>query len=130
MAEALAKSNNYRVLRRLQPREIFKPSIGHATKTGILLDVETTGLDQQKDEVIELGMVKFDYLSDGRVAGVRDVFSSFNEPAVTTPPEVSALTGIKNEMVAGQTIEEVAVTAFLDDAAIIIAHNAGFDPER
>jgi DNA polymerase-3 subunit epsilon len=127
IAEALAKSTDYRVLRRLVPRETFSPSVGLITKTGILLDVETTGLDQQKDEVIELGMIKFDYLPDGRVAGVRDVFSSFNEPSNPIPPEVTALTGITNDMVAGHRIDETAVQSFADDAVIIIAHNAGFD---
>jgi DNA polymerase-3 subunit epsilon len=127
MAEALAKSTDYRVLRRLVRRETFAPSIGQSTKTGILLDVETTGLDQEKDEVIELGMVKFDYLSDGRIAGLRDVFSSFNEPSTPIPLEITALTGITNEMVAGQRIDEATVTSFVDDAVIVIAHNAGFD---
>jgi DNA polymerase-3 subunit epsilon len=97
------------------------------TKTGILLDVETTGLDQQKDEIIELGMVKFDYLADGRIAGLRDVFSSFNEPSAPIPPDVTALTGITDEMVAGHCIDEVAVSSFVGDAVIVIAHNAGFD---
>jgi DNA polymerase III subunit epsilon len=127
MAEALAKSADYRVLRRLVRRATFAPSIGQSTKTGILLDVETTGLDQQKDEVIELGMVKFDYLPDGRIAGLRDVFSSFNEPSAPIPPEVIALTGITNEIVAGQRIDEAAVSSFADDAVIVIAHNASFD---
>src|SRR5215831_966982 len=127
MAEALAKSADYRVLRRLVRREAFAPSVGQSTKTGILIDVETTGLDQQKDEVIELGMVKFDYLPDGRIAGLRDVFSSFNEPSAPIPPEVIALTGITNEMVAGQRIDEAAVSWFADDAVIVIAHNASFD---
>jgi DNA polymerase-3 subunit epsilon len=127
MAEALAKSTDYRVLRRLVPRETFNPSVGLITKTGILLDVETTGLDQRKDEVIELGMVKFDYLPDGRIAGLRDVFSSFNEPSDPIPPEVTALTGITNDMVALHRIDEAAVSAFADDAVIIIAHNASFD---
>jgi DNA polymerase-3 subunit epsilon len=127
MAEALAKSSDYRVLRRLVRRETLAPSIGQSTKTGILLDVETTGLDRQKDEVIELGMVKFEYLPDGRIVGVRDVFSSFNEPSASIPPEVIALTGITNEMVAGQRIDEAAVSSFADDAVITIAHNASFD---
>ena len=127
MAEALAKSADYRVLRRLVRREAFAPPVGQSTKTGILLDVETTGLDQQKDEVIELGMVKFDYLPDGRIAGLRDVLSSFNEPSTPIPPEVIALTGITNEMVAGQRIDEAAVSWFADDAVIVIAHNASFD---
>jgi DNA polymerase-3 subunit epsilon len=127
MAEALAKSADYRVLRRLVPRTTFAPSIGQSTKTGILLDVETTGLDQQKDEIIELGMVKFDYLPDGRIAGLKDAFSSFNEPSVSIPLDVTALTGITNEMVAGQRIDEAAVSSFANDAVIVIAHNASFD---
>ncbi len=127
MAEALAKSADYRVLRRLVRRETFVPSNGQSTKTGILIDVETTGLDQQKDEVIELGMVKFDYLPDGRIAGVRDAFASFNEPSVPIPPEITALTGITNEMVAGQRVDEEVVSSFADDAVIVIAHNASFD---
>ena len=126
IAEALAQSPNYRVLRRLVPRTSFTPSVG-PTKTAILLDVETTGLDQRKDEVVELGMVKFDYLPDGRIAGIRDVFSSFNEPLEPIPPDVIALTGITNEMVAGHRIDEAAVSSFADEAVIVIAHNSGFD---
>ena len=109
MAEALANSADYRVLRRLVPREIFTSPIGQNTKTGILLDVETTGLDQQKDEVIELGMVKFDYLPDGRIASLRDVYASFNEPSEPIPLEVTALTGITDDMVAGQRIDDSTV---------------------
>src|SRR5215471_13325061 len=126
MAEALARSADYRVLRRLVPRTNFTPSVGPA-KTAILLDVETTGLDQRKDEVVELGMIKFDYLPDGRIVAIRDIFSSFNEPLEPIPPEVTALTGITNEMVAGHRIDEAAVSSFADDAVIVIAHNAGFD---
>src|ERR1700730_8716364 len=127
MAEALVNSGDYRVLRRLMPRTTFVPSDGQVSKTGVILDVETTGLDQQKDEIIELGMVKFDYLPDGSIAGLRDVFTSFNQPSGSIPEEVTALTGITDEMVAGQRIDEAAVSAFVADAVIVIAHNAGFD---
>lgn len=127
MAEALVKSADYRVLRRLVSRKTFAPSIGQSTKTGILLDVETTGLDQRKHEIIELGMVKFDYLPDGRIVGIKDVFSSFNEPSEPIPLEIAALTGITNAMVAGQRTNEAAVSSFADDAVIVIAHNASFD---
>jgi DNA polymerase-3 subunit epsilon len=126
MAEALAESGEYRVLRRLVPRAIA-PARGPTCKTGIILDVETTGLDHGKDEIIELGMVKFDYLPDGRIAGLRDIFTSFNEPSGLIPPEVTALTGITADMVAGHRIDEAAVSSFVAKAVIVIAHNAGFD---
>jgi len=82
MAHTLEKSGNYRVLRRLVPRDVITPVPDHEQmKVGVLLDVETTGLDAKTDEVIELGMVKFAYCPDGRVAHVIDSFGSLNEPA-------------------------------------------------
>jgi hypothetical protein len=53
-------------------------------------------------------MVKFDYLPDGRVASVKDTFSAFNEPTVPISAEVTLLTGITDEMVAGHRIDEGA----------------------
>lgn len=127
MAEALSRSTDYRVLRRLIPRPTSVPASGQETKVGILLDTETTGLDHPTHEIIELGMIKFDYTPDGRIVGVRDTFSAFNEPSAPIPPEVTALTGITDEMVAGHRIGGAAVTAFVEGAVIAIAHNAGFD---
>ncbi|WP_456683998.1 3'-5' exonuclease [Bradyrhizobium sp. USDA 3262] len=127
MAEILMRSSDYRVLRRLAARTEFTPSEGQATKTGILLDVETTGLNTAQDEIIELAMVKFDYLPDDSIARITDVFSSFNEPQNPIPAEITELTGIADEMVVGHRIEPEAVSAFVSDAVIIVAHNANFD---
>lgn len=127
MAEALSRSADYRVLRRLMPRATCQPTIGQDCRTGILLDTETTGLDHAKDEIIELGMIKFDYTPDGRIVGVRDTFSAFNEPSAPIAPEVTALTGITDDLVAGHRFNDAAVTAFVEGAVIVIAHNSGFD---
>jgi len=128
LAEALAGSPDYRVLRRLVPRPLSAPPAGLETRVGILLDTETTGLDHARDEIIELGMVKFDYSADGRIVGIRDTFSAFNEPSAPIPPDVTALTGITDETVAGHKIDEASVNAFVDDSVVvIIAHNSGFD---
>ena len=66
-------SGDYRVLRRLKPRDEFETvSPGQELKMGVLIDLETTGLDTTLDEVIELGLVEFAYLPDDRVAHVVD----------------------------------------------------------
>lgn len=127
MAETLASSGEYRVLRRLVPRSSFADDNGAAVKTGILLDVETTGLDHTRDEIIELAMIKFDYLPDGTIIRSGEAFSAFNEPSAPIPQAIVELTGITDEMVAGHRIDVDAVTAFVDGAVIVIAHNAGFD---
>jgi DNA polymerase-3 subunit epsilon len=127
MAEILARSPDYRVLRRLVPRTEFALCEGQTTKTGILIDVETTGLNTSQDEIIELAMVKLDYLPDDRIARVTEIFTSFNEPSNPIPADITELTGITDEMVAGHHIDPDAVTAFASDAVIIVAHNANFD---
>jgi DNA polymerase-3 subunit epsilon len=86
-----------------------------------------TGLDAKTDEVIDLGMVKFTYCLDGRVTRVIDSFGSLNEPANSILAEISTLTDITNDMVAGKRIDAANVSTFVADANIVIAHNSNFD---
>src|SRR5258708_39612426 len=111
MAQTLEESGEYRVLRRLAFRQRFSTPTEH-TKVGILLDVETTGLDTASDEVVELGMVKFSYHPDGTVAAVLDRFSSLNEPSRTIPEEAIKLHGITNEMPPPHNIHSHPLTPF------------------
>jgi DNA polymerase III subunit epsilon len=124
MAAALESHPDYRVLRRLKYRDDFIDAGDQQTRTGIVLDVETTGLDTSSDEIIELGMVKFTYLPSGEIVRVIDTFSSLNEPTKQIPPEATKLHGITDAMVAGH---KIAVDLFASDAVVVIAHNAGFD---
>jgi DNA polymerase-3 subunit epsilon len=127
LATTLENSPDYRVLRRLVPRTERTAGEAPSAKIGILLDVETTGLDTARHEVIELGMVKFAYLPDGTITGVVDVFSALNQPSAPIPAEISELTGITDATVAGQRIDADAVSAFAAGSVIVIAHNAHFD---
>lgn len=126
-AATLEASGDYRVLRRLKPREHFCEDDGCVKRIGIVLDCETTGLDPTHDEIIELGMMKFEFAADGRIFRVLDSFGRLRQPTCPIPREITELTGITDSMVAGQTIDPADVAAFIDPAAVVIAHNAGFD---
>lgn len=128
MVAALEATGDYRVLRRLQPRTVVTP-LPPGTKTwlGIMLDTETTGLDPARDEIVELAMLPFTYGRDGTIHEIREPFQGLREPSKPIPPEVTALTGITDEMVAGHSIDPGEVSAFAAPASLVIAHNAGFD---
>ena len=127
LARHLEATGDYKILRRLVPRIPTPAPAGYTGKVGIVLDFETTGLDAAKDEVIEAACVKFRYSEADEITAVSDVFQNYNEPSVPIPALVTELTGITNEMVAGHRLDIAALEAFVADADIIIAHNAGFD---
>ncbi|MGI3899201.1 MAG: 3'-5' exonuclease [Janthinobacterium lividum] len=127
-AQLLEASGDYRVLRRLKPREVdtaYRPRPDEAV--AIVVDVETTGLDHRCDEVIEIGMVAFVYDAAGRVGPVIGALSLLREPSIEISPDITRLTGITSEMVAGCRLDLDAVTALLEPADLLIAHNARFD---
>jgi DNA polymerase-3 subunit epsilon len=125
---ALEATGDYRILKRLKAHDEFiQLPADQPTKTAIVLDVETTGLDPRSDQVIELAMVKFAYTTDGRVVSVLDKFSAFNEPTVPIPKEITELTGISDDMVTGHRIDPIEVSSFVSGVDLVIAHNAKFD---
>ena len=126
-AKALEASGDYRVLRKLEPLPPAPPPLPDGARTGLILDVETTGLDHERSQVIELAMVKFAYSSSDEVLGLVDRFQSFRDPGEPLDAQISAITGITNEMVRGQAIGLEAMRTFIAPAAVVIAHNAAFD---
>ena len=127
MADALVESGNYRIQRRIRPRPKIEAPAGIALKLALFVDVETTGLDHQTDEIIELAIVPFTYGPDGHIYEVKDPFQRFHQPKKPISAEITRLTGITDEMVAGHAIDPTEVEAFAPDAVLVIAHNASFD---
>ena len=127
MARTLEASGDYRVVRRLRPRAPHIPPPGTPMRIGLMVDVETTGLDARKHEIIELAMTPFTYGLDGTVFTVGDSFQGLRQPNELIPPEITAITGITNEMVAGRTIDLAEVARLAAAASLVIAHNAAFD---
>jgi DNA polymerase-3 subunit epsilon len=127
MAATLDATDQYRVLRRLTSRSIIEPHDGSVTRLGLFVDVETTGLDPSRDEIVELAMVPFTYGVDGRIFNVHQAFEKLREPNQPLSTKITALTGITNDMVAGKVIDPTEVAAFANCADLVVAHNASFD---
>ncbi|MDM9629054.1 3'-5' exonuclease [Rhizobium sp. S152] len=127
MLAYLQATGRYRILRKLDPRPIaFNLRPGFPLR-GVILDTETTGLSSRKDEIIEIGAIAFTFDESGIVGDVAGIYGGLQEPSASIPAEITKLTGITDEMVAGQLIDIQALRALVDPADLIIAHNASFD---
>jgi len=89
----------------------------------VFLDIETTGLDPNRDHIIEIAVVKW---ADGKII---DRFESLVNPRTPIPQNVTLLTGINDEMVAAApTFAEIKdkIVAFAGDFPVV-GHNITFD---
>jgi DNA polymerase-3 subunit epsilon len=131
MAQRLSQHPDYRILRRLVPQTDYGPLSGQRTQRVIVLDTETTGLDARNEKIIELALLSV--LVDtatGLPVGPVTVYESFEDPGKPIPPQITDITGIDDSMVQGQRIDDAAVTALVEQADLIVAHNAGFVEAR
>jgi DNA polymerase III epsilon subunit-like protein len=133
MAQRLQAHPDYRVLRRLVPVTDYgpRPDAPGATAQGLrvlVLDTETTGLSHASDRIIELAMllVQVD-AATGQPFGPVETFEGFEDPGMPIPEVAKQVTGISDDMVRGQRLDDAQVQALIDRADLVVAHNAGFD---
>lgn len=98
----------------------------------VAFDLETTGLSNQKDEIIEIGAVKFTLeTKNGKVVPkLLAEFETFVKPNMMIPAEASAVnhiydSDVQNAPSAAEAIKNF--TTFCGQSSILIAHNANFD---
>lgn len=127
MVEALVATGRFRVLRKLEPRTNYFAAGGDPVFTALYVDVETTGLDYMRDGIIQLAVLPFTFTSDGRICSVAPCESWYEDPGVPVSAEITALTGIRQEDVSGQQIDEARVLELLQTSALVLAHHAAFD---
>lgn len=89
----------------------------------VAVDIETTGLDPARDEIIEVGLCR---IENGMV---NDRFSSLIRPSVPLPLRVKRLTGIDDDLLREAPLwPEIAdkVASFIGSAPLV-GHNVAFD---
>jgi ATP-dependent DNA helicase DinG len=89
----------------------------------VTVDIETTVLDYEREDIIEFGAVHF---RDGKQA---DNLNLFIKPSKAIPENITRITGItdadvKNSSSFGEVIE--AIQGFIKDYPVV-AHNVNFD---
>lgn len=129
MAQRLEADPDYRVLRRLVPIADFGPAPASPDVRRVLvLDTETTGLSHAADKIIELAMllVQVD-AATGLPFGPVELFEGFEDPGMPIPAVAKEITGISDDMVQGQRLDDTQVEALVARADVVVAHNAGFD---
>lgn len=91
--------------------------------TYVVFDLETTGLEANKEEIIEIGACK---IVNGRID---ETFATFVKPTKHISKEITELTGIDDAMVKdAPTINYVMPDFFkFCDGATLVAHNIAFD---
>ncbi|EBA11937.1 3'-5' exonuclease [Roseobacter sp. CCS2] len=93
--------------------------------TFVVFDSETTGLDPQKDDVVQLGAVR---IVNGRIIA-SETFEALVNPGRPIPAQSTKVHGISDDMVAGAPDFTVVRDNFQRYAAnaVLVAHNAPFD---
>ena len=89
----------------------------------VFFDLETTGLDDAQDEIVEIGAQKY---VGGKLIGE---WSTLISPKQLISPQATKISGITQEMLNGQPAIEAVLPQFLQwmQGGILVAHNAAFD---
>ncbi len=89
----------------------------------VAIDIETTGLDSNRDAIIEIAAVRFNG------ARIEEEWSTLVNPNRPIPPEISHLTGITNDMVRNAPPVRAVVQDLADfvGAAPVLGQNVRFD---
>jgi DNA polymerase-3 subunit epsilon len=128
LARALEAHPDYRVLRRLVRRTDFGVQPQGPLGRIVVLDTETTGLDSRLDRIIELALLAVDVdLATGAAVRIGEVYEAFEDPGRPISADVTALTGITDDMVRGRRFDDARVDRLVEDARLVVAHNARFD---
>ena len=142
-ARVIERSGEFKVLRKLRPiqdliadesvdayvqRLFMRSNREPGEYKAVFIDTETTGLNVEEADAIEVGAIALAYdLREGVFTKFLGSVSMLEDPRYPIPKEVSVVHGIFDEDVRGQTFDDARLLELCDGAHVIVAHNAKFD---
>lgn len=98
----------------------------HLSKDFVVFDVETTGLNEEKDRVIQLAMLKV------KSDGTEEIFDRYFNPCMKREDQLAAFKIHKispDVLLKEKIFKEYAeqIYAFLESASFLVGHNVRFD---
>lgn len=104
-------------------RRVASPNIDNVQREYVFLDIETTGLDVEKDRIIEVGSIK--------VSGEKEVmFQRLIKTQIEVPDVIENLTGINGSKLSSEGIElKQCIAEFMEfiGKSDLIGYNIRFD---
>lgn len=125
--QVLEATGQYKVLARVPETLEEKTQVTGRQFKAAIIDLETTGLDPKNDEIIEIGTLVVSFSNEDGFTALQFEDNQLQQPNQPISEEITRITGITNEEVAGKSIDWQLIADALNDVDLIICHNASFD---
>lgn len=124
-----AQQPHVRVLRRVGNIDRLvseRATRGRVRRIGIV-DTEATSTNARSAELLDIAVAVLLVDAAGELIGVEKTLQSLRDPGGPIPAEVTKLTGITDEMVAGRILSQEKWARLLSGCDLLVAHNASYD---
>lgn len=92
-----------------------------------IIDLETTGLSPVRDEIIEIGIVLFQFSPTMEVIEPIHNYQAVRQPSCRISPYAQAVHGITDQELHGKEFKRKEIELILSQGDLMISHNARFD---
>lgn len=123
----LESTGQYKVLARVPETLVQNQQASGRLFKAAIIDLETTGLNPKTDEIIEIGTLIVSFTNEDGFISLEFADNQLQQPNKPISEEITKITGITNEDVAGKSIDWLKIENELNTADLIICHNASFD---
>lgn len=105
---------DFKITRRITPRQFFAENDGRILSKGVVVDTETTGTSPDKDAMVELGMILFEFdPATGIAYTVLESFDQLEDPGFPIPAEATSVQESPTQWWKGSGLMTLELNVFL-----------------